>query len=56
MNKTGMGDDSAGRAKREPRVRQEHSRLETTAQGFLFVIFVGLLMTLVVMCAMVFGL
>lgn len=56
MNKTGLGDNSAGRVKGEPRVRQGHSRLETAAHGFLFVILVGFLMTLVVICAMVFGL
>jgi hypothetical protein len=47
VNKTDLGDDSAGRVKREPQVRQRHSRLETAAQGLLFVILVGLFMTLV---------
>ncbi len=52
MDKTSLDDDSTSRVKTEPQVRQGYSRLETTAQGALFVLLGGLLMTLVVMSAL----
>ena len=56
MQKADPGDGSTGRATGEPQVRQGYSRLETAAQGALLVLLGGLLMTLVVMSALVFGL
>jgi hypothetical protein len=56
VQRADSGDGSTGRVTAEAPVSQGHSRLERTAQGALFVPLGGLLMTLVVISALVFGL